>query len=208
MLQIDEKHPAWVRWTHWVNFPLLAVMIWSGILIYWANPSEYPPFFPKSFYEALGLKQRLAEGMSYHFTLMWFFTVNGFLYVTYLVASGYWRALWPRLQDWKTVHQVVLHDLGLRKTSPAHGKFNAAQKITYCGVILMGALSVLTGIAIYKPVQASPLYLIWGSYETARLIHFYLTLGYVAFFILHLVQVARAGWGSFRSMVSGWEQKP
>ena len=36
--QLEKKHPLAVRWLHWVNFPLLTMMIWSGILIYWANP--------------------------------------------------------------------------------------------------------------------------------------------------------------------------
>lgn len=37
MKVIHEKHPLAMRWTHWVNFPILLVMIWSGMLIYWAN---------------------------------------------------------------------------------------------------------------------------------------------------------------------------
>ena len=205
MIQVDEKHPSWIRWTHWVNFPLLSVMIWSGILIYWANPSESPPFFPKSFYEVLGLKQRLAEGMAYHLTLMWVFALNGFLYLVYTLGSGYWRALWPSALDWRNLPRVVLHDLGIRKSTVPQGKFNAAQKISYCGVLFMGVLSVITGIAIHKPVQASFIAGLLGSYETARRIHFYLTLGYVAFFGIHVLQVARAGWNNFRSMVTGWE---
>jgi hypothetical protein len=37
MKVIKEKHPLLMRWTHWVNFPILTIMIWSGMLIYWAN---------------------------------------------------------------------------------------------------------------------------------------------------------------------------
>ncbi|RZK29939.1 MAG: thiosulfate reductase, partial [Hymenobacter sp.] len=37
MKQIREKHSLAMRWFHWLNFPLLAIMIWSGLLIYWAN---------------------------------------------------------------------------------------------------------------------------------------------------------------------------
>ena len=33
---VENKHPLAIRWFHWVNFPVLAVMIWSGLLIYWA----------------------------------------------------------------------------------------------------------------------------------------------------------------------------
>jgi hypothetical protein len=37
MKRLEKKHPLAIRWFHWINFPALAVMIWSGALIYWAN---------------------------------------------------------------------------------------------------------------------------------------------------------------------------
>ena len=43
------------------------------------------------------------------------------------------------------------------------------------------------------------------GYQTARLEHFWLAVGYVAFFVVHIAQVIRAGWNNFRSMVSGYE---
>ena len=36
--RLEKKHPLAIRWLHWLNFPLLGMMIWSGLLIYWANP--------------------------------------------------------------------------------------------------------------------------------------------------------------------------
>jgi hypothetical protein len=36
-LEMRSKHPLAIHWCHWVNFPLLALMIWSGLWIYWAN---------------------------------------------------------------------------------------------------------------------------------------------------------------------------
>ena len=44
-----------------------------------------------------------------------------------------------------------------------------------------------------------------GGYAMARLIHFVLTIAYVVFFIVHIVQVIRAGWNNFRAMVTGVE---
>ena len=35
--QFEKKHTLATRWMHWINFPLLAMMVWSGLLIYWAN---------------------------------------------------------------------------------------------------------------------------------------------------------------------------
>ena len=37
MTRVTLKHLTAVRWFHWINFPVLFLMIWSGILIYWAN---------------------------------------------------------------------------------------------------------------------------------------------------------------------------
>ena len=36
-IRLAEKHPLAIRWMHWINFPLLFIMIWSGLLIYWAD---------------------------------------------------------------------------------------------------------------------------------------------------------------------------
>jgi len=40
--KIIHKHPLATRWMHWLNFPLLTILIWSGTLIYWANDVYEP----------------------------------------------------------------------------------------------------------------------------------------------------------------------
>jgi cytochrome b subunit of formate dehydrogenase len=37
MPRLERKHSLATRLFHWANVPILAVMIWSGLLIYWAN---------------------------------------------------------------------------------------------------------------------------------------------------------------------------
>jgi thiosulfate reductase cytochrome b subunit len=69
----------------------------------------------------------------------------------------------------------------------------------------MGIGSLLTGLAIYKPAQLWWLTALFGGYQTARLIHFLLTWGYLAFFVVHIAQVIRTGWNNFRGMVIGYE---
>jgi thiosulfate reductase cytochrome b subunit len=140
---------------------------------------------------------------------MWFVVLNGIAYVTYTIASGEWRLLVP--QSWSAfgnAWHVVRYDLGLDKILPAQDKYNAAQQITYTGIILMGIGSFLTGLAIYKPIQLSWLTFLFGGYEFARLIHFALTIGYLLFFVVHIAQVVRAGWRNFQSMISGYEVEP
>ena len=213
MKKIVNKHPLAIRWFHWFNFPVLAVMIWSGLLIYWANDvyavkiggKEIIKFFPQSFYEALNLPFRLAEGMAFHFVFMWLFFLNGIFYVLYTGISGEWKYLLPNKNSLRESWQVLLHDLRLRKTAPIAKKYNGAQRIAYTAIILMGIGSVVTGIAIYKPVQFGWLCALCGGYEAARLEHFILTIGYCLFFLVHFAQVIRAGWNNFRGMVTGFE---
>lgn len=213
MKQLDYKHPLAVRWLHWFNFPLLTLMIWSGLLIYWANAvyrievfgHEIFHFFPQKFYKALGIPYQLAHGMTLHFFFMWLFALNGVLYVAYTLSSGEWRALVPVLGSFKRAWLVTLHDLHLSKTLPPQGKYNDAQRIAYTSVIVMGFGSLLTGLAIYKPLQIAWLTSLLGGYEWARAEHFILTIGYVLFFVVHIAQVVRAGWKNFRSMIAGDE---
>ena len=211
--QLEKKHPLAIRWLHWISFPLLALMIWSGLLIYWANAvygvkifgNELFHFFPAWFYEFLGIPFRLAEGLSLHFFFMWFFAANGLIYVLYLIFSGEWRALLPVPGSFKRAALVTLHDLHIVKKLPPQGKYNDAQRIAYTGVIFLGAVAVLTGLAIYKPLQLAWLTWILGGYEWARWQHFWIMILFVLFFVVHVVQVALAGWSNFRSMISGYE---
>jgi len=223
--RLEKKHPLAIRWFHWINFPVLTLMIWSGLLIYWANDvyrlgfgdHTLIKFFPDWFYHpGMGtdpmvdtaryhLDHRLAQGMAWHFLFMWFFFLNGFFYVLYTALSGEWRYLLPNRTTWKEAIQVVLHDLHLSKAHPPRRKFNGAQQIAYTSVILMGVGSLLTGLAIYKPTQFAWLDTLLGGYGMARFFHFWLTIGYVLFFCVHLTQVIRAGWNNFRAMVTGYE---
>jgi len=213
MKRLVEKHPLAIRWFHWLNFPILTLMIWSGLLIYWANDvyrigwgsTTLFKFFPDGFYKALGMPQKLAQGMNWHFALMWLFVLNGLLYVGYTLVSGEWRYLLPDRNSFREAILVTLHDLGLRKGAPPVVKYNGAQKIAYTAVVLMGVGSLLTGLAIYKPVQFAWLTRLLGGYEWAGAEHFALTIGYVLFFVVHIAQVTRAGWNNFRSMIAGFQ---
>ena len=213
MKHIVKKHSLAVRWFHWLNFPILFVMIWSGLLIYWANDiyrlgwgdTTILKFFPDTFYKALNIPFQLAKGMAFHFLFMWLFAINGFIYVLYTFISGEWRLLFPDRYSFKEAWQVLLHDLYISRKPLPQKKFNGAQQIAYTSIIIMGIGSLLTGLAIYKPVQFSFVTKILGGYEAARIEHFILTIGYVLFFIIHIVQVIRAGWNNFRAMVAGWE---
>jgi len=139
--------------------------------------------------------------------------------VLFVAFSGEWRHLLPNRKTLGEAIQVVLHDLRIRRAPLPRAKFNGAQRIAYTGVVLMGLGSLLSGLAIYKPVQlawvSSPLGHIAQAaglnatgYEVARWLHFWLTMGFVGFFLVHVAQVVRAGWNNFRAMITGYEIEP
>jgi thiosulfate reductase cytochrome b subunit len=221
-IRLEKKHPLAIRWMHWVNFPVLFTMIWSGLLIYWNdsdNAYQHPHavyrvgvgsltlvrLFPSWFWKAINAPYRVTEGLGYHFFFMWLFAINGILYATYLLISGEWRLLVPERRSIKDAIQVTLVDLHLRKGLPPQKKYNGAQRIAYSAVVLMGLGSLVTGLSICKPTQVHWITSLLGGYEMARWEHFWLTMGFCAFFVVHVVQVALAGWNNFRSMMSGYE---
>lgn len=224
-VRIEYKYSLAIRWMHWINFPLIVVMIYSGLLIYWADSQHEGlnahrvyrvgfgswtlfRLFSPWFYNNLHLKFQLAKGLGYHFFFMWFFALNGIAYVLYTLFSGEWRELLPTWHSFVEAIEVTLHDLGLSKRHPLQRKFNGAQQIAYTGVILMGAGSLMTGLAIYKPTQLHAITALLGGYETARLLHFWLTVAYVGFFLVHVAQVIRAGWNNFRAIIIGYQILP
>jgi thiosulfate reductase cytochrome b subunit len=225
-LRLVEKHSRAIRWMHWVNFPLLTIMIWSGLLIYWGD--TIPPgvywhqvyrigighwtlvrLFPDWFWHIINEPFQLTKGLGWHFLVMWVFAANGIAYVIYLALSGEWRVLWPRRRSFVDAMWVTLYDMHVpaarRRGLPSQGKYNGAQRIAYTAVVLMGGGALVTGLAIYKPTEVHWLTSALGGYEMARWLHFWLAMGFCLFFVVHVVQVAMAGWNNFRSMVSGAE---
>lgn len=206
-----EVHPRAIRWMHWFNFPILSVMIWSGLRIYWSFdftrvPGEFGDnnLIPNVVYEQLDLDRKLAKGLSFHLSFGWLLIINGLAYVAYLAYSKEWKHIVPRVRDLKNIPATILHDAGLRKEAPAHGQYNVMQQLAYTTVLIMAAIIVATGFAIFKPTQLSWLTSMFGGYERARAIHLLMTAGLLAFFGIHIVQVIRSGFTNFWSMVTGY----
>lgn len=210
-----EVHPLATRLLHWFHFPILMVMIWSGLRIYWSFDftrvvGEFGDnnLIPNDFYETLNLDRKLARGLAFHFSFGWLFVATGVAYVLYLIWSKEWRHIVPRVSDLRNFGGTLLHDLGLRKEAPPHGQYNVIQQLAYSFILVVGAVIVLTGFAIFKPTQLWWLTAAFGGYEMARGIHFVMTALLCGFFLLHIVQVARSGFGNFWSMVSGYKRVP
>jgi thiosulfate reductase cytochrome b subunit len=203
-MTIVEKHSLWLRCVHWGNFVFIIPMVVSGLFIYWPN-DIYPGFFPGWFYSIFHIDHRLAEGMAIHFTLGWFFVINAVLYGLFTVLSGHWKELVPDRATIRNLIPAILFELNFSKRRPLQGKYNPAQRVAYVCVFLLGVIQVLSGFAIYKPVQLRWLVKVMGGYSIAHAVHFYGMVVLCLFTVVHVIQVARAGWNNLRSMVAGFE---
>jgi thiosulfate reductase cytochrome b subunit len=189
-------HPLWVRVCHWINAIAILVMIGSGWQIYNASP-----LFDFTFPRQIALGNWLAGAIMWHFAAMWVLVINGLVYLVLGFATGrFRRKLWP------ITPRAVLTDTKAALTFKlAHDNlstYNAVQKLLYAGVILCGVLIVLTGLAIWKPVQFQELTALFGGYDIARVIHFFAMAAIVAFPVIH-ISLALLVPKSLRAMVTG-----
>jgi thiosulfate reductase cytochrome b subunit len=208
-----KRHHGLVRLAHWLNAIFLVGMIASGLQIYTAFPhfgprgAPYPvpnPWAGESFPEWARLGGWLAGGLNWHFALAWPFVITGLVYLGFLAFSGEWRSLLFRPGDLRPAVDMQLYYLRLRREHPPQGKHNALQKAAYTGIVVLGAISVLSGFAIYKPVQLSWLTVLFGGYELARYWHFVTVWIFVGFTLLHVVLVLLVDPASLRAMITGW----
>lgn len=188
-------HPLYVRITHWINALAMLIMIGSGWQIYNASP-----LFSFEFPGSVTLGGWLAGGLLWHFAAMWLLIANGLVYVTLGFATGRFRKLWPIRPA------EVARDLGAALTGRlSHddlARYNAVQKLLYAGILLTGIVIVLSGFAIWKPVQLRPLTSLFGGYEAARLVHFFAMAAIVLFLVLHVVMALLVP-KSLRAMIRG-----
>ena len=189
-------HPLFVRITHWTNAIAVMVMLMSGWRIYNASPVFDGVRFPPE----MTLGGWLAGALAWHFAVMWILVLNGLASMIYGVFSGhFWRDLirfspMPGYRDLRLEFRTVL----LHGT----GEYNIVQRVLYiCAIWIVIAL-VVSGIAIWKPVQFQSLTAFLGGYEQARRLHFFSMVGMVAFFCIH-VGAAFAVKGTMQSMFTG-----
>ncbi|MDX2194513.1 MAG: cytochrome b/b6 domain-containing protein [Gemmatimonadales bacterium] len=191
------RHHWVVRVTHWVNALALPVMVGSGLRIFNASPGfarkgETFPLWPwegTPVPDWLTFGGWLAGARHWHFAAMWVLVLNGLVYVGWLWLHGEWRDLVPRRGDARDAWQMVRFYLGLRRDHPRGGKHNTLQKLAYFSLPLLAAVAVLTGLAIWKPVQLAPLTALFGGYAWARWWHFCAMLGVVGLALGHVLMV-------------------
>ena len=139
---VVRKHHFLVRWSHWLNVPILLGLILSGISIYWASPiyqhkpdpntgnvdvaadigiwicAHVPGLHhysspPDWIYNHMSLGPgMLALALRLHWLCAYLFMLNGIVYVAGLVMGGGWRSLLPRRTDLFDALRMLRYYLG------------------------------------------------------------------------------------------------
>jgi len=190
-------HPLVVRITHWINALAVLMMVASGWRIYNASPLFETFTFPDS----LTLGGWLAGALQWHFAAMWLLVANGLFYVIYGIVSGHFRRKLLPISP-----RAVLRDVGQAlRGRLAHedlAVYNAAQRAAYLTLIIAFVVLVLSGLAIWKPVQMRELAALMGGYEGARLVHFAAMSLVVLIVVVHIAMVALVP-RTFPTMITG-----
>lgn len=175
-------HPLILRITHWLNAFAIIMMIGSGWQIYNASP-----LFGFTFSRTITIGQWLGAAIAWHLAMMWLLVANGIIYLVWTGASGHWRKLIPPgpRAIWRDIKLALTFRLGHEE-----GGYNAVQRLLYCGVLLAGLIVVLSGLAIWKPVQFWPLCDLFGGFFIARYVHFFAMAAIAGFLAIHLILVA------------------
>ena len=176
-------HPLVVRITHWLNVLAVLIMITSGWQIYNASPLfgfDFPP--------QVTLGGWLAGALQWHFAGMWLLALNGLVYVVYGIASGHFRRKLLPISP-----RAVLHDvreaLRGRLAHEDLSVYNGAQRAAYRALIVALIVMVLSGLAIWKPVQFHWLAALMGDYEGARYVHFFAMAAIAFIVVVHVIMV-------------------
>ena len=179
--QEHRLHPLPVRVMHWTNAVAIFIMIGSGWKIY--NDDVLFGFL--HFPDAVVIGKWAQYGLQWHFFGMWIFVINGLAYLIYGIATGRFRQkLFPLSVG--EILATVGDALRFRLAHEDLTHYNAVQKILYLGIMAVGVLIVISGLALWKPVQFSELASLFGSFQTIRLVHFLCMTAIVGFLLIHV----------------------
>ena len=209
----EQRHPLSRRILHWVMAVSILVMIGSGWRIYNASPIFGFILFPDWLTLGGDVQNSLARhgdpgvasAIAWHFAAMWTLAVSYLLFVGWgLITGHFWRDFLPVTPKsvWRDFIAAATFRLQHRL-----GEYNAVQKAAYVGVLGLVALMILSGVAIWKPVQTYPLEMLFGGFQGARLVHFIVMAGIVVFLLVHICLTALVP-RTFQAMVLGRASEP
>ncbi len=175
---------------------LVVIMIGSGLAIHNAHP-----ILPWPVPSWLTIGGWLGGALLWHFAFMWLLVLNFGVMLAFGIASGrYKRKLLP--VGPRSVIADLKAALGGKLAHADLAVYNAVQKLMYLGVIALILLVIISGLAIWKPVQFQSLTALFGGFQGARLAHFLAMAAIAGFLIIHVVMALIVP-ASLRAMIRG-----
>ncbi len=176
-------HCGWLRLLHALNAIAVLGLMSSGWAIYNADP-----YYGFVFSVSISLGGYLTDALRWHLALAWLFSVTALLFLSLRLFNSIGG---PRLRPvsgpgffadvWSAVRGRLTHRLG---------EYNQVQRVAYSGVIVLFSVAMLSGLALWKPVQLLGLSEFLGGYEWSRRVHFWAMGGIALFVVVHLFMVA------------------
>jgi thiosulfate reductase cytochrome b subunit len=188
-----QLHPLSRRVVHWVNALAIIVMIGSGWRIYDSYPALAINFkFPyewtiggdAALSQVLHNEDGLANALLWHFAAMWVLVFNFLAYIIVGLVSGHFRRDFLPISVGAFMRDFFAALRG--RLDHRLGEYNAVQKVLYAGVLAVVAITILSGLGIWKPVQLYGLTWLFGGYEFARVVHFFCMAAIVGFLLVHV----------------------
>jgi thiosulfate reductase cytochrome b subunit len=182
MTDTRRLHPLPLRIMHWTNAVAMVIMIGSGWKIY----QDEVIFGSLHFPNAITIGGEAQGALQWHFFAMWILVLNGLFYLGYGLVSGRFRRMLLPIRP-REVIANIRDALRLRLGHDDLTRYNAVQKMLYTGIILVIVVQVLSGLAIWKPVQFGWLTDLFYDFQGARLAHFIGMAAIVGFLVVHVL---------------------
>jgi thiosulfate reductase cytochrome b subunit len=174
-------HPLPIRMMHWINAVAVLIMITSG----WGIYDDDVVIRGLHFSQFWRLGEWAAWSLNWHFAGMWLLAINGLTYLIYGLVTGRFRERLLPIRPTEVL-QTVVDTLHFKIAHEDITVYNGVQKLLYIVVIFAGIAQVITGIAIWKPIQFSGLVSVLGGFQTARILHFAGMAMIVGFLVVHV----------------------
>jgi thiosulfate reductase cytochrome b subunit len=226
---VAPRHSALVRLTHWITTLCFLALLVSGVEILISHPRFYwgeagnaltPPLFKLPIPAS---RSSVPTGYGYvlpdqngwsrylHFQAAWVAVLTGLLYTISILFTGYLRKnLLPVRSDisWRAFSTAIANHLRFRRPSDAEAwSYNLLQRLTYLAVIfVLFPLVIWTGLAMSPAIaSAFPAAVsVLGGQQSARTLHFFVSVFLVLFLLVHIAMVCLAGFRSrMRAMITG-----
>jgi thiosulfate reductase cytochrome b subunit len=175
-------HPLALRIMHWINALAIIVLIGSGWKIY----EDEALFGWLHFPDWITIGGEAQGALQWHFFAMWILMINGVCYLVYGFASGRFRRKLIPIRP----REVVSNIAAALRFNLAHDDitmYNAVQKLLYAGILVVITVQVISGFAIWKPMQLSELVTVFYDFQGARLAHFIGMAAIVGFIGVHVL---------------------